>query len=808
VSMIPTTGNVLESARRDAGMDVSQKSGTKSADPELEFEKVINGAGQDKSREIHNLRVALTLAEAGMYVHPCKSCSGKGSKEPYNDRWQDDAAGMTNRLSSGRFRGSTNDPKLVRKMWAKYPGAVPGIPAGLNQLAILDPDTKDGKDGIRKLDEFFGVHNYEPNAEGCVTVPTTNGGAHIYYRATDGIESNAQGDLKALDTDVRAGNGYVIAPGSKMDNGTSYGEADDLLKLVKAVKAKTLPLVPSFVAEAISSGSASVKVDGSARKKFARLLLENHAQRMEDEDLTPSRDRYDLQVVREIDGAFAERMDQPTEDKSDDRFYFIRGFKQAYPGITAEDLLSLMEDHPDVCGDFTGDWKGNGAHTFGYEKFAHDFLRIEARGQTGSGSTGEAFDAVADDDETNEVFSDIDAIVDPREKLEKLRKQIEKFKHCFSEFSSFDLDTEAPLDMPIEDMFARGAVTVLVGAPGAGKTALMVDLGMTQACGLPTWAGKAVKHGLVLYIALEDPSDVKARARAWHKRARRLGLDAKQPAFVAWQESVDLFGTGERATEVEQRICMLAEYYSLELGLPVNQIIVDTIQKSRGRAKENTSDDMGPYMAALDRIARKTGASVVALHHPSGGTDNPRGSTSIVGDCSYILHLVRVGETKRCKLYADLLKFRRILPDFCKFEYELDSEKVGEILNDDRSFRRDQTVAQIGSPKYTGKCVGGSASDFGAVDEEGDDDHAGLAVDLDTPKHKSDAVLTALSQNGGWMQTAEVMQSANISRREQNFEPMALSTTRDKLNALAQAGWVAKTGTGKRTKYRLQAGSA
>jgi hypothetical protein len=361
MGMIPTTANILESAGRDVGLDIYEKSGTKSADPQLKVEKIIDGADQDKIREIHNLRVALTLVEAGVFVHPCKACSGKWSKEPYNDRWQDDAAGITNRVSSGRFRGSTNDPSLVRKMWARHPGAVPGIPAGLNQLAVLDPDTKDGKDGIRKLGEFFAAHDYDPSADGSITVPTTNSGAHIYFRATDGIQSNTQGDLKALDTDVRAGNGYVIAPGSKMENGTSYGEIADLLNLVKAVKAKTLPVVPSFVVKTISSSSSTVKVDGSARKQLARRLLENHSQRMEDEDLTPSRDRYDLQVVREIDRAFAERMDAPTEDKSDDRFYFIRGVKQAYPGISPEDLLSLMEDHSDVCGDFTADWKGNGA---------------------------------------------------------------------------------------------------------------------------------------------------------------------------------------------------------------------------------------------------------------------------------------------------------------------------------------------------------------------------------------------------------------------------------------------------------------
>lgn len=132
-------------------------------------------------------------------------------------------------------------------------------------------------------------------------------------------------------------------------------------------------------------------------------------------------------------------------------------------------------------------------------------------------------------------------------------------------------------------------------------------------------------------------------------------------------------------------------------------------------------------------------------------------------------------------------------------------EKVGEILNDDESFRRDLTVAQIASPKYTGKPVGG-AGDFGAVAEEADNDP--VAVDLDTPKRKSDAVLTALSQTGGWMQTAEVMKMVNATRREHNFEPMALSTTRDKLNALAEAGWVAKSGAGKHTRYCFQAGSA
>src|SRR5258708_13012516 len=106
MGVVPKDGKGLESTGGD-GMNVCEKSGTKSADPQLEVEKIIDGADQDKNREIHNLRVALTLVDAGVFVHPCKACSGKGSKEPFNDRWQDDAVGMTNRLSSGRFRGST-----------------------------------------------------------------------------------------------------------------------------------------------------------------------------------------------------------------------------------------------------------------------------------------------------------------------------------------------------------------------------------------------------------------------------------------------------------------------------------------------------------------------------------------------------------------------------------------------------------------------------------------------------------------------------------------------------------------------------
>src|ERR1700731_1979889 len=122
MAMILPTGNVTGSAGRDAGINVSEKSEARSSNPTLLTKDASNGTAQNRSHEIHNLRVALTLAGAGIFVHPCRPSSGTDSKKPYNDQWQDDAAGMTSRKSSGRFCGSTNDPKLIRKMWAKHPG--------------------------------------------------------------------------------------------------------------------------------------------------------------------------------------------------------------------------------------------------------------------------------------------------------------------------------------------------------------------------------------------------------------------------------------------------------------------------------------------------------------------------------------------------------------------------------------------------------------------------------------------------------------------------------------------------------------
>ncbi|MGJ0502297.1 MAG: AAA family ATPase [Methylocystis sp.] len=63
----------------------------------------------------------------------------------------------------------------------------------------------------------------------------------------------------------------------------------------------------------------------------------------------------------------------------------------------------------------------------------------------------------------------------------------------------------------IADMFDEGAMSVSYGESNAGKTFVPLDMAMAVATGHP-WNGKAVKRGLVVYIAAEGGAAARARA--------------------------------------------------------------------------------------------------------------------------------------------------------------------------------------------------------------------------------------------------------------------------------------------------------
>jgi P4 family phage/plasmid primase-like protien len=154
-----------------------------------------------------NLEVALLLAEAGVKVFPARA----SNKRPHITGWQDKA---------------TTDKRTIRRWWRKWPEAAPALPTGnCNGFDVLDLDNKNDKNGMVTLLSL----GYDHASMSSAIISTPTGGKHIYFKHRKGLRSSA-GKIGS-GVDVRADGGYVIAPGSKTQNGV-YGRLSQPLEHV------------------------------------------------------------------------------------------------------------------------------------------------------------------------------------------------------------------------------------------------------------------------------------------------------------------------------------------------------------------------------------------------------------------------------------------------------------------------------------------------------------------------------------------------------------------------------------------------
>jgi putative DNA primase/helicase len=187
----------------------------------------------DEAVKNPNLEAALYHARAGRPVFPCSP----KDKRP-----------IVPKSAGGRgFKDATTDEAQVRKWWAQYPDAVPGMPTGARVgVWVLDVDSKQGKIGRETLAQLCEAFGPLPDT---VETLTATGGSHMFFRhPRDGrVVPNAAsqlgrgdetwgadgypavpfprtqgGALKTPDLDVRGDGGYVVLPGAVMADGRAY----------------------------------------------------------------------------------------------------------------------------------------------------------------------------------------------------------------------------------------------------------------------------------------------------------------------------------------------------------------------------------------------------------------------------------------------------------------------------------------------------------------------------------------------------------------------------------------------------------
>jgi hypothetical protein len=175
----------------------------------------------------------------------------------------------------------------------------------------------------------------------------------------------------------------------------------------------------------------------------------------------------------------------------------------------------------------------------------------------------------------------------------------------------------AHTDLPylVKEMFDRGQVIVLWGAPGSGKTFVALHLASHIGAGL-AWAGRRVKRGIVFYICAESTRK-RLENRVIVLREKYPELTDALVFFVPVQLNL-LSG----ASDLED---VLAACKALEsqMGEQVALIVVDTLSVTFGGGDENGPEDMGLYVSNIKRLKDITGAAVLIVHH--SGKDESRG---------------------------------------------------------------------------------------------------------------------------------------------------------------------------------------
>ncbi len=187
-------------------------------------------------------------------------------------------------------------------------------------------------------------------------------------------------------------------------------------------------------------------------------------------------------------------------------------------------------------------------------------------------------------------------------------------------------------DYLIKGVISAGETSVNFGEPGCGKSFLKIDMDLHVSMGCE-WFGRRVNQAGVIYIASEGGAGLGRRIEAF----KNIHGPIDHIPFGLLPASVDLL---DPSADV-QLLLAECERMAAKWGQPVKLITVDTLARSFGGGDENSSADMGAFIANCDRLRQATGAHISIVHHMPKAGQTPRGHSSLLGAADTVIHVER-----------------------------------------------------------------------------------------------------------------------------------------------------------------------
>ena len=201
------------------------------------------------------------------------------------------------------------------------------------------------------------------------------------------------------------------------------------------------------------------------------------------------------------------------------------------------------------------------------------------------------------------------------------------------------MSVEQMLMRPIPSWLVRGVLPersfgVIFGAPGSGKSFIMLDMAAAVARGVP-WLGRRVHRSGVIYVAGEGHLTLRLRAYLEHYAIATTEL-ARLRVVPA---NINLM---HPETDLE---ALVSEIRKAAIGMGgVALVVLDTLNAMMPGGDENTSADMGQMVASARRVMDAIGCSVVYVHHSGKDeTKGSRGHSSLLAACDFELKVSVIG---------------------------------------------------------------------------------------------------------------------------------------------------------------------
>lgn len=186
-------------------------------------------------------------------------------------------------------------------------------------------------------------------------------------------------------------------------------------------------------------------------------------------------------------------------------------------------------------------------------------------------------------------------------------------------------------DWLIKGLVERNGVFILAAEKQAGKSFVVMDMGMKIARGLQ-YGDRITRKGIVLHIACEDGKGVQMRAEGY-RQANGISPDIDIP-YIVMDRDFTLMDD-----KVIDKLIEAVKAWEDHYGMPVELIIIDTLSVATEGLNEIDGAEVGKVLARVNRLKDQTGAAICLVHHMNASGGRVRGHTSIEANVSQVFEI-------------------------------------------------------------------------------------------------------------------------------------------------------------------------